>query len=225
MYTRSSNLIAPQRNDRPRFSGPPESKDAFTLVEVVVTLGVLLIALAGIAAVNSGTFALVRSAKQSSAASLSLQERVEQLRISNWRQITDAQYLKDTFFGRSIRNMAAIPTATETITISSYPDASTTEPVKVQRTSTGVRILTSGSEISNEPLARVDIRIEWPGNNGRLRMRETSTIISKGGVARLNLGYPESSDPSSTDSGGGSGNSGGNSNDNRGNVGGKSGSK
>jgi type II secretory pathway pseudopilin PulG len=184
-----------------KFRQPQKSRfantEAFTLMEVLVSLGVMLIALTGIATLNSSALALTRSAKQATAASLTLQERVEQLRTANWQQVTDAEYLRNTVLSITPRNTAGISPATETITISAYPNPATIEPVKLQKTAHAVRILTTGSKIANESLATLAVQLQWPGKDGRINTRESVTILSRAGISRLNLSYPQPTDTTS----------------------------
>src|SRR4051812_22385481 len=99
-----------------------QSRDAFTIPEAIVAISVIMLALGAVMQLNGQQLKMVKSARQSNAATLSLGERIEQLRIANWRQITDATYLRDTYFATQPRSMAPLDQTVEKITISGYPD-------------------------------------------------------------------------------------------------------
>jgi hypothetical protein len=147
-----------------------------------------MLALGAVMQLNGQQFKMVKSARQSNAATLSLGERTEQLRIANWRQITDATYLRDTYFATQPRSMAPLDQTVEKITVSGYPDPTVTTPVVVQKTGTGAgQVISNDSLLSSERLARVDLSIAWVGTDGRNRLRESSTIITNGGISKLNI--------------------------------------
>src|SRR5215212_11543947 len=131
---------------RSNISPPPGSRlqDAFTIPEAIVAISVIMLALGAVMQLNGQQLKMVKSARQSNAATLSLGERTEQLRIATWRQITDATYLRDTYFGAQPRSMAPLDGPVEKITVSAYPDPAVCTPIVVQKTGTQ-----SGQVISN----------------------------------------------------------------------------
>src|SRR5581483_8558252 len=48
-------------------------------------------------------------------------------------------------------------------------------------------ILVSGDGLSTQRLAKVDLQVSWSGADGRIRTRATTTLISNGGISRMNL--------------------------------------
>jgi len=165
------------------------SPAAFTLIEASVALAVAGVAIAGIMMLNSAALRLVRSSRMSNAASLVIQERVEQMRITNWKNVTDATYISGTYFGSTPDSVEPLGDVTETLTLSAYPDETVTEKLQVTKSPNGVQTITSGADIPDQSLVRVDYRLEWAGEGGRQRKREASTILSKVGVSTLNLAF------------------------------------
>ncbi|WP_131989722.1 hypothetical protein [Chthoniobacter flavus] len=207
------------------------------------------VALSGLAAavlLNTAHLRLVKSGRQSNAATLSLQERVEEMRLGDWRKITNPDYLSNTLLAAPPRSAAPLDAISERVTITAYPDASAAQQLIVERETDGQRVtLLSGSGLESQRLAQVEFRVSWSGSDGRRRLRATTTMISNGGISRMNLpgfgtagGAPPSS-PTPAPSGSGSSTSSStatatptptptpasNNGNGRGNVAGKSGKK
>jgi len=167
---------------------PRSSQAAFTLVETLVATSVALIGLAAALLLNTAHLRLVKSARQSNAATLCLQERVEQMRLGDWRKITDAGYLSNTLLAAPPRSAAPLDSISERVTITAYPDASAAQQLIVERETDGQReTLLSGTGLESQRLAQVEFRVSWSGSDGRRRLRATTTMISNGGISRMNL--------------------------------------
>jgi len=188
---------------------------------------------------------MVKSARQTNAATLCLQERVEQMRLADWRKITDAEYLKNILLASPARSAAPLDQLSETITITAFPDSTAAQKLIVEKRANGERwTMLSGNGLTSQRLAEVEFRLGWIGPDRRQRVRASTTMISNGGISRANLpgmgsvgGAPPGSTtpapmattpdstpvPTSTPApGNGNGNGNGNG---RGNVGGQSGKK
>ncbi|EDY18760.1 hypothetical protein CfE428DRAFT_3797 [Chthoniobacter flavus Ellin428] len=222
------------------------SEAGFTLVETLVSTAVALSGLAAAVLLNTAHLRLVKSGRQSNAATLSLQERVEEMRLGDWRKITNPDYLSNTLLAAPPRSAAPLDAISERVTITAYPDASAAQQLIVERETDGQRVtLLSGSGLESQRLAQVEFRVSWSGSDGRRRLRATTTMISNGGISRMNLpgfgtagGAPPSS-PTPAPSGSGSSTSSStatatptptptpasNNGNGRGNVAGKSGKK
>ena len=234
---------------------PRSSIVAFTLVETLVAMAIGAIALGGAMTINSQQLRLVKATREASAASHSLQERIEQVRTATWLQITDATYVSQTLFGSLPRSIAPLENYSETITLKVWPERPPSNPgpvLSVAKTpKLPAQILSAGAGIADERLVKVDVQVRWGGLNGnRQHLRELSTILSNGGISRLNLpamGPPgggswdntsitpattpttPTTDPAQSGNSGngnsGTGNSGNGSEPGRGNVGGTTGKK
>jgi Tfp pilus assembly protein PilV len=188
------------------------SQAGFTLAETLVATAVALFGLAAAVLLNTAHLRLVKSGRQSNAATLCLQERVEQMRLGDWRKITDADYLSNTLLAASPRSAAPLDAISERVTITAYPDASAAQQLIVERETDGQRAtLLSGNGLESQRLAQVEFRVSWSGSDGRRRQRATTTMISNGGISRMNLpgfgtagGAPASSSTAPVSSGSGS---------------------
>ena len=112
----------------------PSSAAGFTLVESVVALGIAGASLAAVMMVNSQQLKLVKSTRETNAASLCLEDRIEQLRIvSNWDTLTSSSYLRDTFFSTILKSGAPLGAYTESITVKAYLPEDSCTPLVVQK--------------------------------------------------------------------------------------------
>ena len=71
--------------------------------------------------------------------------------------------------------------------MSAWPDESAATPILIEKTvKTDPVVLLSGANLSTQRLAKIDVRITWTGKAFRTRTRELTTMISNGGVSRMN---------------------------------------
>ncbi len=213
----------------------------------MAALAIGAIAIGGAMSVNTQQLRLVKATREASAASHSLQERIEQIRTATWRQITDSTYLSQTLFASLPRSIAPLENYRETITLKVWPERSPSSPgpiLSVTKTpKSAAQVLNAGAGIGDERLLKVDVQMSWGGSNGnRPHLRELSTIISNGGISRFNLPAmgpvgggtwtdpttttpPPTTTPPVTPPTSGNGNSGNGNGNGRGNVGGVTGTK
>jgi hypothetical protein len=160
----------------------------FSVAEAVISLGIGSFSVGGAMLVNSQQLRLLKSTRESSSASHTLEERIEQLRIATWRQITDPSYISTTFFSALPKSLAPLDGYTEKVTVSAWPDATAATKIEVVKTKGQlVSITSSGAGLADQSLARVDMQISWKSKDGRVRTRELTTMISNAGISRMNL--------------------------------------
>ena len=164
------------------------STSGFSLAEAVVALGIAVLSVTGAMQINSHQLRLVKSVRESSAASQTMEERVEALRIATWRQITDASYYTGTYFAARPKSVAPLDRYIERVTVSAWPPSKTGALLAVEKHQNEVaRVAKRQGDIASERLAKVDVRITWRGKDNRERVRELCTIVSNGGLSRMNL--------------------------------------
>ena len=145
-------------------------------------------AVAGGMVVNQEQLRMVKSTQQSSGASHLLEERVEQLRIANWRQITDVQYLKDKYFAAAPKSAKPLGSCVEHISITAFPNPSACTPLELERLENGtIRVTSTGAGLGEQKLAKVSVGVTWQGSGRRTRVRELASVISNAGISRMNL--------------------------------------
>ena len=168
--------------------------NGFTLVEACIATAVSCIALGGLFTVNAYQLQVVRKIKETNTSSLILQERIESMRICNWYQLTDVNYVKDHLLNIPTRNSLLLNNLIETITLKAYPDELVCTPLSIQHDSKGVcTILKDGTNLLDQRIMRVEISVDWYSINNKPRHRSSTTLISNSGVSRLNLGTVTSS--------------------------------
>ena len=162
------------------------------MIDVLCGVIVIGLGLATLFAANSRAMSMLRSAKQAAVASKCLQQRIEQIRNYNWTQVTDAQSMQDLYTTPPLPSIE-LPGFSEQVTISAYtppvPPATAPTPappyLQVTRSNAGaVALASDNTALVDGATVRVDVQITWPNANGGTRMRETSVIVSNGGIGR-----------------------------------------
>ncbi len=164
------------------------------MVEAAVAGAIIILFLTSLFALNSTVMRLLGAAAKTASASQDLQQRVEQVRLANWTQITDASWVQANLLGTQTDASINLPGLQETITVSPYVSpssaAATTapSPFTVTRTSTGTVTAsqagsTSSAAMVNLEMVQVDLTICWPGWNHQ-RTRALTTIVSRWGISK-----------------------------------------
>src|SRR6186997_1288217 len=111
-------------NSRPRsvlYNGAPAER-AFSLVEAIIAVGVSMITLGAVLLLNAQQLRLVKSARESNAASLALQDRIEKMRTLTWKNLTDSTYVRDKFLTAPPPSARQLTRYTERIMVSAWPN-------------------------------------------------------------------------------------------------------
>lgn len=146
------------------------------------------LALGGAFLLDSYHLRVVKNTRESSAASLSLDERVEQLRIATWQQITNSEYLKQSYFATVPKSISPLDGYSERISIAAWPQPEVCQPLTVEKKKgASAQVLSAGAGLEDQRVAKIDVHISWKSSGGRIRTREMTTIISNAGISRMNL--------------------------------------
>lgn len=181
--------------------------DAFTLTEVLIALVVVVFFGVAVFATNARLLIALKGQRETTAASMMLQERMEAFRSISYTGLGSTTVSATaspspsppTYAADIVANSTVSETQlgggvngslTETITISGYMDASGNCPPTTAAQNQWIRNSshTSGSLQSpsssvlatNYDLLQVDIQLSWTGSNGRPRKREMTAIFGKG---------------------------------------------
>ena len=173
-------------------------RDGFTVVEATVAGAIIILFLTSLFALNSTVMRLLGSAAQTASASQDLQQRVEQVRLANWSQITDASWVQTNLLGTQTDASINLPGLQETLTVSQYVSPSTAataakttaapSPFTVTRAASGAVSVSQSdsapsSSVVNQEMVQVDLTIRWPGWN-RQRTRALTTVVSRWGISK-----------------------------------------
>ena len=160
-----------------------------TILEVVLAGAIVALFLGSLFVLNSTGIGIVKAHRETAAANLCLQERLEQSRAANWSEITEADWIKAQILQAPAPGSSLLRNLEEQITVSVYPPPSpAVAATSVRRRPDGqVEILSrmSATTLAAIQTVRVDFRDTWTSaRNGRTRVRETSTVLAIGGIGK-----------------------------------------
>src|ERR1041384_2258951 len=91
-----------------------------TLIEAMMAAGISALFLGSLFAINTSSMSTIKMAREAAAASQVLQQRVESMRIANWHQITDANWVKANLLNAAAPGAGALKSLSETLTLTPY---------------------------------------------------------------------------------------------------------
>ena len=151
-----------------------------TIVESIVAASVLALALGGVCATNWKAINLARTNKQEIAATICLQERVEQLRHATWAAVTSGSAIQ-TMLNTPPAAATNIPGFAEEVMVTSFPTAAPVPIDVTASTPNGAVINTENNTLvtgGQGSMVKVDISVKWPNYFGTTHQRTVSTLIS-----------------------------------------------
>jgi len=159
----------------------------YSVLEANVAVALTLISLTACFAANANFLAVLKSAEQAAAASQSIQERVEEMRIANWIQITDVNYLQTNLVSSPTASERTLPSCTETLTVTAYPPPSSgaSTSTKITRTDTQLVVESTDAKLKDNAMVKVDWVVTWsPRSNQMARSRSGTVLVAKGGIVK-----------------------------------------
>ena len=155
-----------------------------TLIEAMMAAAVSALFLGSLFAINTASMGTIKMAREAAAASQILQQRVESMRIANWHQITDADWVKANLLNNAAPGSSELKTLSETLTLAPY-GSSNTATTLLTRTGNSVVINRRNSNLLTENAVKVMWTVSYTGApNDRTTSRQTVAILAKGGVAK-----------------------------------------
>ena len=146
--------------------------------------GISALFLGSLFAINTSSMSTIKMAREAAAASQVLQQRVEALRIANWHQITDANWIKTNLLNVDAAGANDLRSVTETLTITPYGSGNVGTTV-LTRTGNSTVINQQNTALLYENAILVNWTVNYTGSpNDRATTRTTVAILGKGGVAR-----------------------------------------
>jgi len=157
----------------------------FSLIETTIAAGVSALFLALLFSANSASMQTLKMGRETACASQILQQRVESLRIANWHQITNADWLKANLLNADAAGSELLKGETETLTLIPYGSSSEGNTQLTRSYGASTTIVNRNADL----LAESAIKIIWTVNytgapNERARTRQTVALVAKGGVAK-----------------------------------------
>jgi len=142
---------------------------------------------------NERLLVALKTQKETTAANMMLQERIETFRSFSYSSVADPTYVNTNVVQKATTSEAPLGKLAEQITVSGYlttaggtgypSDGST--PNQWTRNSahpTGNQTSSNASLATNYNLLRVDVLLTWTSANGRIRTRDLSAIFGKGNI-------------------------------------------
>jgi hypothetical protein len=158
---------------------------AVTIIEVLVSSMLILLSMAGIFAINTRCFHLLRSTRQTAASSQILQQRVEFLRSRPWSEISNSTALANLMLRPMESEMELGDAALAENVIVSIPpglDAvqqQSARPFTVVR-QRGTSQIPQPGDLGAEPVLLFEIVLNWRGVQKDLQRRQRALICRTG---------------------------------------------
>jgi prepilin-type N-terminal cleavage/methylation domain-containing protein len=166
------------------------SEAGFTLVEVIVALGVVVIGFLGAYATVLQSGKLASAAEEEGLVCSGLEQRIDQLRELTWPQLTDGTGVTGQVWTARPEPMAGITVTEETLTISPY-DLTTAKTLQAVWTGVAAPTIsfTAGADaLSAAAAVKVVATLTWTGRRSqRAQTRSLVTVISRGGISKSDL--------------------------------------
>jgi hypothetical protein len=155
-----------------------------TLIEASIAACTSALFLGSLFTMNITAMRAIRTAREAASASQVLQQRVEAMRIANWHQITDADWVRTNLLNTDADGTDGLQQVTETLTLVPY-GSSVAGNTQFTRTGGAATIINR----NNALLAESALKVIWTivyraGANGNATTRQTVAILAKGGVAK-----------------------------------------
>ena len=160
------------------------SSSAFSLIETVVAAAITVTFLGSLFTMNLATMDTIRCAKESISASQILQQRMESMRIANWHEVTDANWLHDNLLNADVAGSDPLKNKVETLTLVPYGSAGAGN-TQLTRSGGTATIVNQNSTLLAENAIKVIWTLNYNGApNDSPRSRQIVAILAKGGVAK-----------------------------------------
>lgn len=162
----------------------PNRSAGFTLLEALVAAAISAMFLSSLFAMNLSSMETIRSAKESTAASQALQQRLESMRIANWHQVTNAVWLRDNLLHTEVPGGELLKGLVETVTLVPY-GSSNVGNTQLTRVNGQASIVNQNSTLLTENAVKVIWTVNYTGApNDHASTRQIVAILAKGGVAK-----------------------------------------
>ncbi len=155
-----------------------------SLIEATVAACISAVFLGSLFTLNTGGMKTIRTAREATSASQVLQQRIESMRIANWHQVTDADWLKNSLLNTNAAGSNGLKQMTETLTLVPYGSAAVGN-TQIVRTGGTTQIVTRNDALLSESAMKVIWTVNYSGGiNSTATTRQTVAILAKGGVAK-----------------------------------------
>lgn len=166
------------------FSSKRLPQHGSTLIEAAIAAAIAALFLGSLFTMNTSTMGTIKAARETAWASQILQQRVEAMRIANWHQITDADWILANLLNADAPGSNGLKNLSETLILVPYGSTSTAT-TELTRTSGSCSITSRNSSLLTENAVKIVWTVNFIGSpNDRAYSRQTVAIVAKGGVAK-----------------------------------------
>jgi hypothetical protein len=159
-------------------------ENASTLIESSIAAAICALFLGSLFTLNTSTMSTLKMGRDTAFASQVLQQRIEGMRIANWHQVTDADWLAANLLNADAPGSAGLKNVSETLTLTPYGSTSTAT-TQLTRSSGIAYIVSRNTSLLTESAMKVVWVVNFTGSpNNRAFTRQTVAILAKGGVAK-----------------------------------------
>jgi Tfp pilus assembly protein PilE len=164
---------------------------AFTFVEVCMALTICVLFGVAAFASNQRLLLALKNQKETTAATMALQWRMESFRATAFSNIASHDYVKNNILlartatdsnGNTIDPFAPLGSISEQFTIDTYPASGNPTVMSWDAGHSGGQDVSTNSNLGSATLLKVDILETWTGADGRSRTRQMSTIVGIGNI-------------------------------------------
>src|SRR5438477_6989687 len=157
---------------------------AFALIECTIATAISALFLGSLFLVNSSAMDTLQMAREAACASQVLQQRIEAMRIGNWHQVTDANWLLANLLNTDAPGANQLKNMSETLTLVAY-GSSTVGNTQLTRANGTVSIASNNSALLGENAVKIIWTVNYTAApNDRVISRQIVAILAKGGVAK-----------------------------------------
>jgi type II secretory pathway pseudopilin PulG len=163
---------------------PRAEHTGFALIECTIATAISALFLGSLFLMNSSAMDTIQMARESACASQVLQQRIESMRIANWHQVTDANWLATNLLNTDAPGANQLKAVSETLTLVPY-GSSTVGNTQLTRTNGSVSTVSTNSALLGENAVKIIWTVNYTAApNDRPISRQIVAILAKGGVAR-----------------------------------------
>ena len=164
----------------------PRALTGFTLVEVVVAVAIIAVAFAGLFGTVRQANKLASAAEEDALVECALEQRMDQLRLLEWPEITSATGITSLIYNARPTAVSGLKVTQETLTISPVDiPAAQTLSATWNGTSTATATYGAGSTLIAAKAVKVVATLTWAETrSAKSQTRSLVTVISRGGISK-----------------------------------------
>jgi Tfp pilus assembly protein PilE len=161
-----------------------EKSGGFTFAELCVAIAVTALFGAAVFGTNSRLLLALKTQKESTAATMVLQQRMESLRACSFTQVATDSYLQNNIFNTPTGSEGPLAGLNEQVAVGVYGNPSVTPIVLLRnpQNPTMPQELSTNNNLAAYNLLQVDLLLQWTSSNGRTRTRQLSAVFGKGNI-------------------------------------------